>query len=291
MAGELERFNSTLVYEAQAPAEQLQADLQQIREFDKRAEEKTRRYKYITFGSLLFGIGSFVLVIALNKVGLLALVGVAVFGLITGIVLWVRGAKFNLANRRYELFGELARLLGRDMAKDAALTVALDMTPPNDARKKVNEGQAGDWKVKYFVDPWLKLGGRFADGTSFQITLIEKFQARGKWKRSRSGKNKYKTKTKSSTQAAVRLFPKLKRYENLPQVTDKAASLLRLPEWVTVKNMDATADELSLTACTTEAWSVRRHDPKTTHDGVEMVATMLLSLYQVLHSANALSEK
>ena len=88
----------------------------------------------------------------------------------------------------------------------------------------------------------------------------------------------------------MRLFPKLKRYENLPQVADKAASLLRLPQWVGVKNIEATADELSLTAFTAENWSVRRHDPATTHDGVEMVATMLLSLYQVLHSSNAVSE-
>ena len=290
MAGTLERFNSTLVYEAQAPAEQLLAELQQIREFDQRAEERIKRYKYITFGSLLFGIVSFVLAVALSKPGLFALVGLALIGLLTGIVLWVRGSKLNLANRRYELFGELVRLLGRDMAKDAPVTVALDLTQPNDARKKVSEGQAGDWKVKYFVDPWLKLSGRLADGTSFQITLIEKFQARGKWKRSRSGKNKYKTKTKTSTQAAVRLFPKLKRYENLPQVVDKATSLVRLPNWVGVKNIEATADELSVTAFTSENWSVRRHDPKTTHDGVEMVATMLLSLYQVLHSSNVLSD-
>lgn len=289
MTGDLGRFKSTLVYDKQGPAETLMADVQSLREFDKQSEASVKTYKIITLVSVLaFAAGIGLTILTASPLCLVvALAGIV--GAITGGVLWARGAKFDLANKRYELFGELVRLLSRDMAKDAPLTAALDLAPANDARKKVSEGEAGVWKVTYFVDPWLKLSGRFADGTSFQIALTEKFQARGKWKRSRSGKNKYKQKNKTTTQGCVRLFPKEKRYENLAKVTDKAESLLRLPPWVGVKKLDATAEELSLTTFTSENWGVRRQEPQTQYDGVELMAMMLLSMYQVLHASKALS--
>ncbi|MFN0051233.1 MAG: hypothetical protein ACKV0T_03525, partial [Planctomycetales bacterium] len=193
MAAGLARFKSTLVYEAEAPAEQVLVDLQEIREFDQQSEARLRIWKILTLVSVLIvGPGSCLGVSQAlgprySQGIFFTCLTVGGIGLITGIVLWVRGARLDLANRRYELCAELMRLLGRDMAKDAPLSVALDLARPNERRKKSDVGQVRDWKVTYFQDPWLRLRGKFADGTTFQITMIEKFQARSKWTRSRSG--------------------------------------------------------------------------------------------------------
>lgn len=287
MTDSLTQFKSTLVYEAAIGAQQLQADLQEIREFDRQAESRVRKYKILAWSSLVSLCLSAWLGFMTNHVFLLTIAGLSLLALCLGVVLYWTNAKFDLANRRYELLGELVRLLGRDMARDALFDVKLDLTAADSARKKSGTGTAGTWKVTYFTDPWLALSGRLADGTAFQIGLVDRFQNRSKWKRSSSGKHKRKTKTKSSTQTSVRLYPKAKRYADLPKVVDEAENYLQLPAWVGLKKLEATADELALTTFTKEGWSVRRLDPGTAHDGVEMVGTMLLSLYQVLHASTA----
>src|SRR5262245_17832366 len=124
MAGGLTEFKGTLLYEALAPASELLADLEQIREFDRQSELRLRMWKILTGLSALVLVGGFALSMAGafgpgpggNALGACVLFGG--LGLVTGIVLWVRGARLDLANRRYELFGELTRLLSHDMAKE-----------------------------------------------------------------------------------------------------------------------------------------------------------------------------
>jgi hypothetical protein len=293
MAGGLAQFKSTLVYEALGSATALLADLEQIREFDRQSEVRLRMWKILTAVSTLVLVGGTALALAGafgpkpggNILGACVLFGG--LGLVTGIVLWVRGARLDLADRRYELFGELTRLLSHDMEKDGQIAVALDLARTNDRRKKTGTGKVRDWNVDYYQDPWLRLRGRFLDGTKFQITIIEKLQARSKWKRSRSGKNKYKSKKKSSTLASVLLLPRAKRYQHLGKASYEARRLVRLPPWAQVKNLTAGEAELALTASTSQEWSVRRRDPLTTCDGVEWLGTMLLSLYQVLHMSKS----
>lgn len=283
MAGEFERFKSTLLYEAQAPAEQLLADLQEIREFDKRSEKKLRTYTILICVAIAVGVGG----IALSSP---VVIGIAAVGLVAAIVLRVRGSRFDLANRRFELFGELVRMLSRDMPNAAPISVALDLSRPNEKRKSVGTGTAGVWQVTYYIDPWLRLNGQFADGTTYRVALVEKFQSRTKSKRSSSGKTKVKTKTKSATQTTVRLCPKRKRFQNVAQGAERVESLLQLPEWVRVKGAMASEKALILSTVTGESWDVRRQNPQTSFDGVEMVARMLLSLYQVLNVSTAPSK-
>jgi hypothetical protein len=290
MAAGLEGFQRTHIYEVQAPAVQLLADLKVIREFDKQAESQRRWSMIATLVLLAMLVGSFFVRDPAKPVfgpgssmlfqGWLLIGGI---GLVTMITLWIRAARRDVSNRRYELFGELTELLRRDMRNESPITVRLDLAPPNHRRKQTGNGKAGPWKVTYFQDPWLRLRGRFADGTTFQISVLEKFQARTKTKRSSSGKMKSKSKTKSSTLASVKLFPKSKRYANLGQVVPNAKKMVRLPPWGQLKNVQAKPDELALVAVTSADWTVRRLDPATQHDAVELVGKMLLSLYQVIH--------
>ncbi len=289
MAADLGGFKRTLVYAAEGPAEQLFADVEEIRKFDRESEKRLRVWKFLTAGSVLaIGLGLFFVISrAIGEersfqafLGCVTLGGV---GLITGIVLWVRGSRFDLANRRYELFAALVEMLRRDMPKDATIAVALDLSRPTEKRKKTGTGKAGHWDVVYHQDPWLKLRGRFADGTTFQVAMIDKTQLRNRWKRSASGKNKRKTKTKAATVALVKLSPKAKRYPDLPRVAGEVRKLVRIPSWCEVKEATASAEELTLVTTTAAQWSVRGADPATKFDGFELVGAMFFSLYEALH--------
>lgn len=284
MAGELQRFKTTLVYEAQAPAEQLLADLGEIREFDKRSEGRLRIYAILFIVAMLITVASFFLKSAIG-------VGAGIVGILVVIVLRWRGSKFDLANRRFELAGELVRILSRDISRAAALDVSLNLIRPNDKRKRTGEGYVGPWTVTYYSDPWLRISGRFADGTAFRIAVVEKYQSRSKWKRSASGKSKAKHKSKAATQASVRLIPKRKRYQHVEQVANQAKSMLLLPGWARVKKLNATPRGLALSTTTDVNWTVRPRDPHSGYDGVELVAKMLLSLYQVLHVSAATASR
>ncbi|MCY2964793.1 MAG: hypothetical protein NT069_14345 [Planctomycetota bacterium] len=289
MAADLGGFKRTLVYATEGPAEQLIADVEEIRKFDRESENRLRVWKFLTAGSVLaIGLGIFLMISrAFGEersfqafLGCVTLGGV---GLITGIVLWVRGSRFDLANRRYELFAALVEMLRRDMPKDATISVALDLSPPTEKRKKSGEGKAGKWDVVHYQDSWLKLRGRFADGTTFQVAMIDKTQLRSRWKRSASGKNKRKTKTKAATVAVVKLSPKSKRYPDLSRVAGQIWKLVRIPSWCRVKGATASAEELTLVTTTAALWSVRGADAATKFDGFELVGSMFFSLYQALH--------
>jgi hypothetical protein len=288
MALDLAQFKRTLCCQGQATAGEVAAAVQEIRAFDAQAEQRGRMFRWTM---LLAGLGTIASFLFLTPVAPAAAVpAAAVCGcvLIGAIIVWSQNRRFDLANRRYELLEELARLLGRDMPQGAPLTVSLDLAPPNDARKKTGEGTVRDWKVTHFADPWLKLSGRLADGTAFNIALVERYQARKKWARSRSGKSKLKSKTKIATLATISLFPKQKRYGNHEQLADRMPQFIRVPAWARVKKVSANAGALRLTTITGENWAVGKANPKQPCDGAELLVLMLLSLYQVLHASKSL---
>ena len=284
MSVDLAQFKRKFVYQGNATLQEIDSAMDQLREFDRSVEQTNRFVNWLTGLSFLAGIGC-VVGAFLGQSWLVPIAVGAGVVFAVGMIYGAMSSKYDLQNRRYQLLQIVISLLSRDMPKDARFDVTLDLAPPNEKRKKVGSSQVGEWKVTHYHDPWLKLRGRLVDGTKFDIVMAERFQARKKWKRSRSGKSKLKTKSKSATVASVSLVPKQKNYRRLADVAPQANDFLSLPYWVNVKKISATPERLSVVTSTTEDWTIRRHDPKSQFDGSDIVVTMLLSLFQVLHES------
>ena len=65
------------------------------------------------------------------------------------------------------------------MPANGKLKVQLDLRP-HEIHEKLKKVEATGWKVKYYVDPWLSLTGRFLDGSVFRLVATTKLQKRRK---------------------------------------------------------------------------------------------------------------
>ena len=271
-------------YVANIPARVVLEHVDQLRTFDRQHESRQMLAYLAGAIGVICAIGG---VMALSQekeapgVSLL-LIGIGVA--IPAFVLAVNFGALNFDNRRYELLGGLLRLLRADMAENAPVSVQLDLSPHTSKEKLQRTGKVGYWDASFFVDRWFDLQSRLVDGTKYSITLIEKNQHRTRTKRSASGKLKTKTKKKSSSEAVVRLKVKAERYPRLGDNMKTAAGAVQLPKWATVKKLDFDRQTLTLRVAMASNWDVsRERGGQGTRDGVQLVAAMLLSLYQVLN--------
>ncbi|MCE9671731.1 hypothetical protein LY474_28375 [Myxococcus stipitatus] len=264
----------------------------------------------ISFAALVFGSFSGVFAGALAKV----LGGTVVVSLIAALVCLSKnhGAKQrDLPNRRYELVTYLLRRLRKDIPADAPMTLNLDLTDPDAPDKQKHSGQAGEWTTTEYVDPWLQLQVRLADGTHLRLTMEEWLQKRVRTRRNYRGKLKTKHKSKGESVLGVQLRVKPERHPELVALEGAARRALKLPGCVTGTRLDVAEDRLSLSTRLPLDWlavnpSERAVLPERSEDGYEPVrpnpsrdaqgrwvetvpdATrtflmMLLSLYQVLN--------
>ena len=269
------QFKRDLIYSDQASIAEIRSSINEIREFDLKTESLLR---FLAAVMSIAGVCTLFLLFAFFPLAVIPGIVLAICA-----VFYFQKKNLDLSNRRYELTIDVVNALSRDMPKEGQIKLKMDLTAPGNSHKKTASRKVQGWDVTYYEDPWLRLEGRFADGTAYDISMNDRFQSRTKWARSSSGKNKKKSKTKSATVTSVKLFPKQKKYANLAQVTAQTNQLLKLPTWVKVKKVKAEPDVLAVTTFTSENWSVRRTDPETKFDGPEIVYSSLLSLYQVLH--------
>jgi hypothetical protein len=283
MAMGLAGFKGTRVYANRATPAQMLLDLRQLAAIDARCERCRRIATWTLVAAILTLVLAVIWPLPLDEsIKRMVGIGAAAF-IVASILMRLWFGRTDFSNNRYMLFGELLRLLGRDMAREAEVQAELDLAPPNVKRKYSSQGQIRQWKVTNYRDPWLRLAGRFADGTSFQIEVCELFQVRARWAQSRSGKSKHKSKTKTATRVSVKLYPKAGKYGDLDVIRDRALAFLKIPSWLQLKRLETTAESLAIVTATKVPWSVRRIASETPYDGVEMVGRMMLSLYQMLH--------
>ncbi len=285
---DLAQFQKTLIYQHSGTIAEICADLLGLSQFDALHERLRRRWGWSAVVLIVVGMVSGFGGRRLNLATLPAQVGgvVCFVAIVYCLTQWFRHSQADLANRRYELANEVLRLLEKDSSKEATIELQLDLRKPNHASKKQRDGEVGPWKVKYFVDPWLDLRGRFLDGTSYRLLGVEKFQARTKSYRSRSGKSKSKSKSKSSTQVTLSLKPSGKRYAEVEQISPKLAAAVQLPGWASSRSVDTADGRVSLTTFTTANWTGQPRGPDAAQpSGPHLVAMMFLSLYQALNQS------
>lgn len=294
MSVDIATFEKNYVYQRTATIPEVTADLRIIGQFDAYHERLKSRWGYAMAACVITGIGSGLYFAATNvfhentAVAIFWL-GLCFCGLIMCTTKMLKHGESDLANRRYELVEEVLRLLEKDSASNESVAVRLDLQKPNHATKKTRDGKVGPWNVEYFLDPWLDLSGQFLDGSSYRLQGLEKYQARRKTYRSRSGKTKSKSKSKSALQVTLLLKPNAKQYTEPETISSRLKSTVQLPGWATTKSVGLHKDRLQLTAQSVAAWHGKplppRPDNNTFASGPHLVAMMFLSLYQALNQS------
>ncbi|WP_083637028.1 hypothetical protein [Leptolyngbya sp. 'hensonii'] len=285
MAIDVTTFSKSLTYTAAIPIAAILQDLQQIAALDQVAEVQQKKFNWLLGISVVVAIMScFLLATGVGFILLPLSVSAAIYS-------GVQAAKYsrlNVDNARYELLKRLLQMLGRDLQTGSEIETVLILSSPTDKSKKtttVAHRYRSGWKVDLFEDPWLKLRGRFADGTRFCMTATELGQTAYGWKRGRSGKNKYKSKTKSKgTELAVTLTYSQRKYGAVKVLQDSWQNAIKLPAGVRLKRVRLTDKGMLLQVTAPPDMTPARDNLYKT------VTMMFLSLYQVLNLARVLSK-
>jgi len=290
----IDQFKRSKRYQRAAAAEKIVADVGTLRRWDLDAEARRAKFGRYCGGAaaaaLVCFILSFVLPGFVMVTAPLALIFVSL-ALVAGVK-YFAAKKQDVENRRYELVSKILSLVGADIDPDAAVTVQLDLSPTEQSSKLESKGERGRWKVKYYVDPWLSVEGRFLDGTRFRLALTEYFQRRTRWAQSRSGKMKRKSKSKTATRATLQLKVKPSKYPGLDKVAGSAQGAVQLPEQATLRGVSGDATGLVLKAGMPLGWTAPPPgEPDQDHGGARTVAMMFMSLYQVLNLTKAASKR
>jgi hypothetical protein len=297
MALHLDDFKSSLIYQQQCTAAEIAADIEHLRRLDQETEGELTMWLYVLIASILVIVGCAAAAIMIGGVAVFAAMPVGVLALIGLIIAAVqrwRLGEFDLENRRYELVHGMLNMLGRDMDKSQKINIRLDLRTPQHDHKLRGEGVRGRWNVKFYHDPWLEMRGKLLDGTVFDIYVVEKYQARGKWGGRRG--NKWKTKDRTATEVIVELTPKAEKYPKIDNMAEQLYGAVRLPQWVTIKLLHMHQGTLLLRVVTPAAWDCPpppepgKHPTPTSYNGVDLVSLMFLSLYQPLNLTRAVDK-
>ncbi len=281
-------FEQSHVHDRQAAAGDILADFPRLREIAARYAATRSKWKMIIIACAIAIIPLLVVAILFPPLFLLPLA--ALVGTIVSGMIFARTPAYEM--RRFDAAEQIVKLISADTAGDSQVHFHLDMRPHDSREKLTGEGKAGGWDVKYYVSPWLTLTGRFLDGSRFDIRLITRFQARKKWKRSRSGKSKRKIKTKESLRVYVGLRIKAEKYAHVGQLAQGAAPAVKLPAEARLHHLGITADALDLTV-DASGWTAGapQTPPAGQANAPHLVALMLLSLYQVLNLSKAIDKR
>ncbi|AKJ01129.1 hypothetical protein ATI61_114162 [Archangium gephyra] len=311
MAVNLEQFSNEPIYRATVPCPQVLEELQQLGQLDAHHEKKQARATTVGRVTLAAGVLClFVGMLGMSGEGIgmplawggtvLALVG------ITAFILRSRYQRLNLENRRYELTWRVVWLLQADISPDEPVTLELDLRPATHSDKYQNEGSTrSGWTVKHYLDPWLSLQGRLLDGTHFRLEMTERVQLRNRTKTNARGKMKSKSKQLSAAFLRVRLRVKPERYQHLERLGSSARGAVQMITGTQIKNLTVEADRVDMTLHLRIPWVAGHSEPppspgsspgnRSTEaaplNGQRVVATALLSLYQILNLSRALDKK
>ncbi len=286
MAIDIQQFQREACYQAKDSPQAILADIAVIRGLDTVAEGKQRLWGWLSVLFLVVGG------IALLVGGPGTIVGI-IFLMGFGVALLIRrGHKnSNVEDRRYELVAGLLPLLEADMNPDALIDINLDLRELESHAKLDRTEDFGRITERYYVDPWLKISGRFLDGTSFQIGFLDRMRVRHVVKYSASGKRKSKTKRKAKLSIVVQLKVKPDRYPALPHVADSSKGAVQIPPGCVVLGLKSNGPTLSLKVEPPDYWDAEvPGEPAADPSGANIIAMMMLSLYQVLTLAKTIDK-
>ncbi|MEA5568260.1 MULTISPECIES: hypothetical protein [unclassified Anabaena] len=297
---ELQKFRKQLIYQETAPISVIKTDLDDLAALDQLAELKQNKYGkkalYYFLGVLSFsilmimlstlspGIGFLSVVIILLLLGCVGLMG----GWIYALVMMFKFKKLNISNNRYDVSKKILEMLARDVNETALISIKLDFN-----KGEIKENKTGTiphpyksgWKIDIYQNEWLKIQGSFLDNSQFLLTTTELLKKQYGWKRGSSGKSKYKSKTKSiGLEASLSLTYPLRRYGAVKILKNDVINAVKLPPSSTLKRLRVT-DKVMYLGVRIEPQFAESQDKV-----YQTIASMFLSIYQVLNLAKTLSK-
>lgn len=183
-----------------AIADQVLLQLNQLDNFNQAVQKKKQFYGKITlayciggvisgglffFAPLLFGGLVNRLVPFFGFLLVICVVGIVVFSTIAN-----RFQKLTLPTYRYELAKSTIDVLGRDMDKYSMVSLSLGFQSDSRPVHTTTHPRKSGWRIDSYCDQFLKLDGKFQDGTIFSI----KFQERVREKKGRNINGKFRVK-------------------------------------------------------------------------------------------------
>ncbi|MBN8229947.1 hypothetical protein JYK02_20755 [Corallococcus macrosporus] len=246
----------------------------------------------------VLGLGVFGFVLDGSHAGLILLcIGMILGGFVTLVVSKVFGMDLELkaggprwvepqmAQRR-RLVATLLERFQVDLDAKAPVDVKLDLTSAVEGHKRVHLENQGPRTRQDFVDPWLSLQGRFADGTHLHLTVVDQVRTLQRSKVSASGKLKTKARRDGVSLLQVALRVKPERHPGLLAQEARARDAVRLPPGARLKRVRVAEDRVELRVLLDEDWVAHARKAEAEKPDASRTATMmLLSLYQVLGAA------
>lgn len=298
MPSGLTGFQHTHVYQNRAPVAAVLDDLGRIGPIALEADRRRRARFRAAVGVFIAAGVALVLAAFVTDVGyagliLLVAAGVAALAGFALVFSAKRMTRVVTAPRYVDFVANLLPVLARDMAPDVPVDVRLDLLPDDQRGKPTT----GPWEEQHYHNPWLRLGGRFLDGTAFQLQFTDhrRVRRRRKTRRNARGKTKTKTKEKSRARSVVllRLRVKPQRYRHLERIAPQAPQAVQLAPGVQKHKLDVAADHLSLRV-RLGGWSGGGPGAGTggpaDANAAHVVMMMFLSLYQVLNLSRAIDK-
>lgn len=294
---DLTGLKATPIYQAEAPVQQIVAELKRVVEMDQVIETKQKKMTQWIIGCVLGAIAVFVMLIMASGLsgGVMALLAIALLGLIVGIIVASikRGqyVAINIPNYRYQLLPILLSMLARDMDQQSPISTHMVLSPPLQAQKCSFKGphpHRANWTLQLYEDQWLTLQGELLDRTQFQLLATELWVTAAGWKRGSSGKSKYKTKSKpKGFELALSLRVPRKKYGALPVLTSEAWNAVQLPQNCTLKRLEVDDNKLYLRVKMLAPPDIPDIQVERLYQTITM---MFLSIYHILNLAKALSD-
>ena len=291
MAFDPERFARELIYTSSAPASRVLVELEQVRAFDRAAEEKLARLSAKGMVSCFVVVGAFGLAIATGVLGrhgpilLPAGLVVLLIGLLVFLGLWSSAARLDVEDARYELAEGVLKLLAVDLGAEEELSIKLDLEPRFATHKQTRrETHRGRYRVQFSSDPWFMLSGRFLDGTRFRLGVNQDTELRTHAKG-------HKVKEKVAITVTLDLRPKAKRYAHLAELGTDVEQALQFPEGVAVKRCAVAEGTLSLRVGLKRKSFNKQQVSGSDATVAELVPLMFLNLYQVLNLSRRMTRR
>jgi hypothetical protein len=264
------------VYDREALPEQVQADLEAIKEMD--AATNSKRGLCCTLAWL--GVGGIFLAMLTGYMAMAT--GPLLIWLIVMVVLAVIIHENDLIDARYLIAAEVLQVLSRDLKADTPVHMNLVMDP---VEKKAKFTRVVGWN-HYYRDRWLTVSGVMADDTSFTVSITEVLAI----------KKARKTKRKPKGQL-ISLLLRFSRKEcgSMAGIADDLGRKLKLPEGYGLKSAKAKGNRMSVVIRVPGTFSTSGPvymvgQAKVIKQITDGVTAVLLGAFQVLNFARVVTK-
>jgi hypothetical protein len=299
--------------------EQLTLQLKELENFNQIAQQKKRFYgnftrgyaigALVSIGLFLFGPAIFrgAIIRLIPFFGFLAIacmIGAIVFSFIAG-----RWRTLELPAYRYELAKSVIDILARDMDNYSMLSLSLSFSTNSRPDHTTTHPRKPGWRIDSYFDQFLKLDGKFQDGTQFSIRFTERM----KEKKGRNINGKFRVKpVNKGMEICIRLRARRSLYGDLSRFAplfgqgSKSVNVYKLLNLSrdTLKKVKVKGQSLIIVVAVPEATPLRLGQPTINLAGrsvsvqisqLELVqttfVTALLAGYQILNLARRVKEQ